>query len=151
MFIFVQERVFMNIFQFKKFFQRWARSLRHKEHLDVVEWKCIKTRIENYAVNLYNIGYLQTFHIQISASVTLVYNVRIGSEGLVEDNLNSARPKALGCNLPAMHTENFHTFEPILVHFAPLNYRKEGTKESWVGNLCGISRWFSFTVLWART
>lgn len=63
-----------------------------------------------------------------------MYNVRIGSEGLVEDNLNSARPKALGCNLPAMHNENFHTFEPILVHFATL-YRKEGTKESWVGNL----------------
>ena len=62
-----------------------------------------------------------------------MYNVRIGSEGLVEDNLNSARPKALGCNLPAMDTENFHTFEPILVHFAPLN-RREGMKESsgWV-------------------
>lgn len=95
--------------------------------------KCIKTRIENCAVNLYIIGYTYNiFHIQISASVTLVYNVRIGSEGLVEDNLNSARPKALGCNLPAMDTENFHTFEPILVHFAPLNCR-EGTKESWVG------------------
>ena len=64
----------------------------------------------------------------------MVYNVRIGSEGLVEDNLNSARPKALGCNLPAMDTENFHTFEPILVHFAPLNCKEE-TKESWVGNL----------------
>ena len=50
----------------------------------------------------------------------------------VEDNLNSARPKALGCNLPATDTENFHTFEPILVHFAPLN-RREGMKESWVG------------------
>ena len=74
--------------------------------------------------------------MQISASVTLVYNVRIGSEGLVEDNLNSARPKALGCNLPAMHNENFHTFEPILVHFAPL-YRKEGTKESWVDSWVG--------------
>ena len=49
-----------------------------------------------------------------------MYNVRIGSEGLVEGNLNSARPKALGCNLPAMDTENFHTFEPILVHFAPI-------------------------------
>ena len=72
-------------------------------------------------------GYLKPFQIQISAYVTLVYNVRIGSEGLVEENLNSARPKVLGCNLPAIHTENFHSFEPILVHFAPLD-RKEGTK-----------------------
>ena len=75
-----------------------------------------------------------------------MYNVRIGSEGLVEENLNSVRPKALGCNLPAIHTENFHTFEPIVVHFAPLDC-KEGTKE-WV--TCGIIRWSSLALLWAR-